>query len=311
MLIPCCNSPSLCTDPAIAITNFSSEAADSESWIGRNYGQGLFPPLGSPWLSAGCLGVCVSTDSQQAADECAQRQYIACVLPKWPDIPDGPDDEPEERETFENTEQSCDFVCPDGSVFTYTVPAGTYEQFSLESANAIAFSVACNRAVDFRICIGDLTPSAGCAGSSYSGEVSISGPVRAEEYSVTIVTGTLPPGLIVVLSGNTATFIGTPAVAGTSTITIQVEDTDGNFMQKEITFNFVEIIPATLPDSNENQAYAQALTTNIGNVLTQVWTVVSGSLPAGMALNTNGTLAGTPTESGSFNFTARVVDTSL
>lgn len=311
MNIPCCNPPSLCQDPATPVTNFSSEAADSETWIGRYYGQGLFPPLGSPWTSSGCLGVCESTVSQQAADECAQRQYIDCLGPTWPDIPTDPDEEPEDRETFRNTEQSCDFTCPDGNVFTYVIPAGTYAAFNQSYADAIAYSEACNRAVDFRICIGDLTPASGCAGSSYSGECSISGPVRTGQYSVSIVTGTLPPGLVMVLTGSAVTFVGTPLVAGTRIIRIQVEDPAGNFMQKDVTFRFVEISPATLTDAALNQAYAQALSTNIGNPLTQTYAIVDGALPAGMTLTSTGVIGGTPTEAGIFSFTVRMIDTSL
>ena len=39
------------------------------------------------------------------------------------------------------------------------------------------------------------------------------------------------------------------------------------------------------------------------------WSIASGSLPAGLALNTSsGAITGTPTAAGTFNFTARVSD---
>jgi hypothetical protein len=82
-------------------------------------------------------------------------------------------------------------------------------------------------------------------------------------------------------------------------------------MQKTITFKFVEISPSTLTDATTNQAYSQALSTNLGMPLDQTWEVVSGALPAGMTLSEAGILSGTPTASGTFTFAVRVVDTSI
>ncbi|MGC2358011.1 MAG: DUF4082 domain-containing protein, partial [Candidatus Acidiferrum sp.] len=46
-----------------------------------------------------------------------------------------------------------------------------------------------------------------------------------------------------------------------------------------------------------------------GGTTPYTWSIPSGSLPGGLALNaTNGTIAGTPTNAGTFSFTARVTD---
>jgi Putative Ig domain len=320
MNIFCPSPPNTCLDPTIPTANFSSEAPDEDVFFGRGYNYGLVPPLGSAWQSTGCIGTCASIVSQEDADLCAMRQLIECFSIVWPiETPTAPGDPPltgaarfSPRIVFDNEAQTCDFTCPDGQIFSVTVPSGTVNEFSVAAANAIALSIACNHAVATRICIGDLTPATGCMGTVYSGECVILGPVRTGLYSVTIVSGDLPPGLIMVLTDTGITFVGTPIVAGESSpMTIQVEDPDGNSMQKTITFKFVEISPSTLTSGNENQAYSQALSTNLGDPMEQTWSVVSGALPAGMTLSEAGLLSGTPTESGDFTFTVRVVDTSL
>lgn len=48
----------------------------------------------------------------------------------------------------------------------------------------------------------------------------------------------------------------------------------------------------------------------MGGVLPYKWTVISGSLPTGLSLTTSGLLSGTPTASGTFNFTAQVADSA-
>jgi hypothetical protein len=317
--IICPNPPNICLDPSIPVANYSSEAPDQDDFFGRGYSYGLFPPLGSDWQSNNCIGRCTSTVSQEEADLCALRALIECLGIEWPVTIPNPNTSPGQpatlrvpRGTFTNDDQTCDFTCPDGQVFSFTVPFGTVNALSLAAANAIARSLACNAAIDVRICIGDLTPATGCMGTVYSGECSISGPVRTGLYSVTIVSGELPPGLIMVLTDTGVAFVGTPVVAGESSpLTFLVEDPDGNSMQKTITFKFVEISPASLTNATTNQAYSQALSTNLGTPLDQTWTVVSGALPTGITMNDSGVISGTPTTSGTFSFTVRVVDTSI
>lgn len=307
MNIRCCVSPSLCPDPSEAIGNFSSEAPDSITYIGRNFDP-YFPPLGSNWRSTGCLGiVCESTVSQQAADECAQRQAIFCQDDDPPEDP-GPPVVP--RTVFFNDEQSCDFTCPDGSVFTYTVPAGTFAAFNRATANNIAYSTACNRSVDFRICISDLTQSAWCLNGFDQATCDFSGPVA--DYTSSIVIGSLPPGITYFQDAQQGVFSGTPTTAGAFQFTLRVEDANGNFMEKVLTINVVEILPATMPSANSGVAYSQDLSTNVGSAGSQTWSVVSGALPDGLTLNAStGLISGTPTLSGIFSFTVRVIDTSL
>ena len=68
------------------------------------------------------------------------------------------------------------------------------------------------------------------------------------------------------------------------------------------------ISTSSLPDSPLHQTYSATLAANGGNE-PYVWSIMSGSLPPGLTLNTNsGAVTGTPTATGTFNFTAQVSD---
>jgi len=57
-----------------------------------------------------------------------------------------------------------------------------------------------------------------------------------------------------------------------------------------------------------NASYSATLTAS-GGTLPYTWSIASGSLPTGLSLNSStGTISGTPTATGTFNFIARVTD---
>src|SRR5688572_13963446 len=65
-----------------------------------------------------------------------------------------------------------------------------------------------------------------------------------------------------------------------------------------------------LPDGVVATAYSQTLAAT-GGTGPRTWTVVSGSLPAGLTLSTAGVISGTPTTAGTSNFRIRVVAVTL
>ena len=70
----------------------------------------------------------------------------------------------------------------------------------------------------------------------------------------------------------------------------------------------ITVNPATLPNGQLGARYNQQLT-QTGGAGTLNWSVSAGALPGNVTLNnTTGLLSGTPTSSGTFNFTARVTD---
>ena len=67
---------------------------------------------------------------------------------------------------------------------------------------------------------------------------------------------------------------------------------------------------ASLPLGEVRQPYNTVLMSIGGNTGARNWTIAAGSLPAGLQLNAaSGAITGTPTQAGSFPFTAQVMDT--
>ncbi len=69
-----------------------------------------------------------------------------------------------------------------------------------------------------------------------------------------------------------------------------------------------KIVTTTLPGGNAGSAYTVTLSGEDGTE-PYTWSLASGSLPPGLSLGTSsGTISGTPTTSGTFNFSARLTD---
>lgn len=67
--------------------------------------------------------------------------------------------------------------------------------------------------------------------------------------------------------------------------------------------------PGTIPNATAGTAYTQSLS-QTGALGTPTYVVVSGALPPGVVLNTNGTFGGSPTATGTYTFTVEVTDQS-
>jgi uncharacterized repeat protein (TIGR03803 family) len=67
------------------------------------------------------------------------------------------------------------------------------------------------------------------------------------------------------------------------------------------------VTTTSLPIGTNGFAYNQTLTA-FGGQKPYTWTNISGALPPGLALATNGVISGTPTNNGTFSFTAKVTD---
>lgn len=67
--------------------------------------------------------------------------------------------------------------------------------------------------------------------------------------------------------------------------------------------------PTTLPGGTAGSAYSQSLA-QTGALGAPSYAITAGALPPGLTLSTGGTLSGTPTATGTFNFTATVSDAS-
>lgn len=309
-----CIIQSECSDQSAPTANYSAETPDARIFIARNYGTQQDPPLGSVWYASSCVGRAMSTISQADADAKAQRANIECLRREWPNLepnpnpdPDQPPDIPVLRETFTNSEQSCDYECADGTSYTYVVPEGMFAAFNQATADSFAHSYACNMAISTHICLGDLSLTSGCANEEFSASASISAGQRI--VSVAIIGGSLPDGLTLSADTTSFTISGTPTETGSFPFVVQATDVTGGFNQKEFTIITASISNASLADGEIGIPYSATMTVSGYVNGTIHWTVASGSLPDGLSLNiTTGEITGTPTTVQTSTFTIQFED---
>ena len=151
----------------------------------------------------------------------------------------------------------------------------------------------------------------GTVNESYNQTVAASGGLAPLIFSKS--AGTLPTGLT--LNTSTGAITGTPSSTTGSpfTFTITVTDSEGTAVSQSYTVAInsqLTITTTTLPSTVVGHPYSQTIATSGGaNPIT--FAVSSGSLPAGLTLNTaTGVISGAPTTAtGSpFSFTIRATD---
>jgi hypothetical protein len=131
-------------------------------------------------------------------------------------------------------------------------------------------------------------------------------------YTWTLSGGSLPAGLSLSSAGGIS---GTPTGTGTSSFTVQVKDANSQTASKALSISVtaavapLSIVTTSLPDATQNVAYSQTLAAT-GGTTPYIWSLASGTLPAGLSLGTSGTISGTPTQSGQFSFAGEVSDSS-
>jgi len=124
-------------------------------------------------------------------------------------------------------------------------------------------------------------------------------------YTWSLIAGTLPTGLSLNSGG---TISGTPTVVGSYPFTVQITDAAGQTASQgySVMVSNISITTATLPTAFVNLSYSQTLAVS-GGTAPYVWSN-TGALPPGLSLSTGGLISGTPTVSGTYNFTVTVVD---
>lgn len=128
-------------------------------------------------------------------------------------------------------------------------------------------------------------------------------------YSWSVSAGQLPSGISLSAEGS---LTGAPTAAVTAQFTLKVTDAGNLTAEQEFTLT-VDPLPVAISTGPSlapgvvNVAYNKALAAS-GGVPPYAWSLVSGTLPDGLALDPAGTLAGTPGAAGSFNFTLQVQD---
>jgi uncharacterized protein (TIGR03437 family) len=145
----------------------------------------------------------------------------------------------------------------------------------------------------------------GITGSPYSASVGVAGGNPPYSFSIS----GLPRGLTGSSSGYINGIVGSP-----STISVTVTATEGSGVSISGTLTLTFSAPppltvptTTLPAGTVSTVYSQALSA-MGGAPPYTWSMSSGTLPQGMSLRSGGTVAGIPSQFGTFSFAARATD---
>lgn len=141
----------------------------------------------------------------------------------------------------------------------------------------------------------------GQVGVAY-GPVALNSSGGTSPLTWALASGALPSGIK--LSATAGALSGIPTAYGTFTFSISATDAAATPATVTQSYSLVvlPVIPlvttASLPTAIAGSAYSQQLTYAGGNTSAPVWALLSGSLPAGLTLNTTaGVISGTPSSS--------------
>jgi len=203
------------------------------------------------------------------------------------------------------------------SAATYTAPAASSTALTVTvTATSVADATKSGSAtitVPAKPAITTGALAAGTVGTAYSAAMAGSGGIGP--YTWTITSGTFPAGL----GMNSAGVIsGTPTAPGVGTTNLTFVLTDsgkataltssvtlGLTVNAALAIAFTGLVPAT---ATYNVAYTGSAAAG-GGAGALTYSVASGALPTGLNLNAaNGAIIGTPTATGTFNFSIRAAD---
>lgn len=205
------------------------------------------------------------------------------------------------------------------SLVSITLPAGSSPATIQAAVDSIIAQVAtqqaqCDAFPAFRfgvsIELSDLDEFA-CLSREYDGSILAITTPASYPITFNVTGGTLPPGIILgASSANEGFFTGTPTTAGAYTFTVTASAPNGASIARAYTVTVIGITTATpLTAGSPGDVYSVTLAQS-GMSGTLIWGIASGSLPAGLVLNSaTGEISGIPTTVGSSVFTIFVQET--
>jgi Putative Ig domain len=212
---------------------------------------------------------------------------------------------------------------------TYTAPASipAQETVMIEATSVANTSITKNLSVNLVVSMmfTTLTLPGGENGVPYNQKIAVTGGVTPLVFTVS--SGTLPAGLSL---GTNGVIAGTPSGSGTSQFTVQVADGATPPLTLTQLFNItiapsqpISIVTTSLPQGSVGVPYNASISSN-GGIPPLTWSLLQGTLPAGLTLTTIttttgspptvmtlGQISGTPLSQGTSNFTVEVQDSSI
>jgi uncharacterized protein YhjY with autotransporter beta-barrel domain len=204
-----------------------------------------------------------------------------------------------------------------GTTISYTPTAGYGggDSFTYTATNGSGTSAPATVTITVgapTVTVAPATVPGATVGAAYSQSITAANGLAPYTYAIS--AGALPAGLS--LSGG-GTLSGTPTAAGTFNFTVRATDSstgNGPYVgaraySMTVGAPTITVAPSTLPAMTAGVAYSQGITAANGTA-PYTYAVTGGSLPTGLSLAPDGTLSGTPTAVGPYNFTVTATDSS-
>lgn len=195
-----------------------------------------------------------------------------------------------------------------GSVTGTPTTAGTYKFVVRLTSSNLVIERLITLYVDTTVL--DLSPSTlpdAYLGQDYSQVFTPSGGTAP--YSFSLISGSLPLGIALDTAAGSIT--GKPTVVGKYTFDLLLTDVNKKQIVRSLSITVQNTVtqPGTvLPDGTQNETYPGAQISTTGGVAPFTFVIVKGALPIGLTLGPDGSIAGTPVNSGDFSFDVRVTD---
>lgn len=144
----------------------------------------------------------------------------------------------------------------------------------------------------------------------------VAADIEISDIDYSLVSGTLPSGLSLdAATGSiSGTFSGSANDGDSSSLILRATDAGGNFVDKEISFvangaPSWNVASGPLQDAPVSASYSVSISASPGAANpTVTYSIVSGSLPNGLSMDSSGNFSGTATTEESSTFTVRAED---